>query len=605
MLSKVLTYFRLGITNIMLVALYRMRIKLGQLKKLTPITITSTNEACYFEANPDFERLPSLKVPEFKAFGWLPQPLSEPPNWQTNIVSRKSISNNQLHWTQINDFDNNIGDIKTVWEISRFNWLFPLTLKYLQSDDLSKLEQLNYWLSDWSVNNPVNQGINWKCGQECSIRVMHLAACSYLLNQHTKPTDALADMIFHHLERIAPTISYAMAQDNNHGTSEAAALFIGSLIVKKNKRYHNDKQLDKWLLIGRNKIENRCQKLIANDGCFSQNSVNYHRLMLDTLSLVEFFRQQFNQPKFSKKCYNKVVRAVLWLSTIVDKETGKTPILGLNDGAQLLPVTACDYLDYRPSVQWAYELFLTEKFLDNICEAHQLSLLFPTQPSDIRTSNTQQITLSSDYCLLNNRGWRCYLRTPTATFRPAQCDALHLDVWHGHENILIGTGSYSYNCEPKWQDYFPSIRAQNSVQFDTKEQMPKLSRFLYSDWIKAIVGVNNKDKLSAHYTNSSGHQHRRSLTLSDSRIDIEDDIKGFNKEAVLRWHLPKKDWKLKGKNITSDKYNIEINATVPITKVALVDGWQSRYYLKKELITVIEITVRQPTKITTILSARE
>ena len=34
-------------------------------------------------------------------------------------------------------------------------------------------------------------------------------------------------MITLHLVRIAATLPYAIAQDNNHGTSEAAALFIG------------------------------------------------------------------------------------------------------------------------------------------------------------------------------------------------------------------------------------------------------------------------------------------------------------------------------------------------------------------------------------------
>ncbi len=162
---------------------------------------------------------------------------------------------------------------------------------------------------------------------------MHLAACSYLLKQHTKPNNALTDIIFHHLVRIALTISYVMAQDNNHSISEAAALFIGSLIVKQKKRYRNDKQLDRWLSVGQNRIENRCHKLIANDGCFNQNSLNYYRLMLDTLSLSEFFRQQSKQPKFSEKCYSKLISVRHSLSAMVDIETGKAPIFGLNDGA--------------------------------------------------------------------------------------------------------------------------------------------------------------------------------------------------------------------------------------------------------------------------------
>ncbi len=84
------------------------------------------------------------------------------------------------------------------------------------------------------------------------------------------------------------------------------------------------------------------------------------------------------------------------------------------------------------------------------CEIHQVALLFPASTSDTRLSNAQQKVLSTDYQLLNKNHWRCYLRTPTAVFRPTQCNALHLDVWHGHNNIFVGTGSYSHNCEAKW-----------------------------------------------------------------------------------------------------------------------------------------------------------
>ena len=48
-----------------------------------------------------------------------------------------------------------------------------------------------------------------------------------MLGQVSRPEPGLPALLAVHLKRIAPTLHYAMAQDNNHGTSEAAALFIG------------------------------------------------------------------------------------------------------------------------------------------------------------------------------------------------------------------------------------------------------------------------------------------------------------------------------------------------------------------------------------------
>ncbi len=134
--------------------------------------------------------------------------------------------------------------------------------------DASAADQLEQWLSDWCSKNPPFLGPNWKCGQEASLRVMHLAMAALILGNQDRPTPGLAALLATHLMRIAPTVQYAIGQDNNHGTSEAAALFIGG----------------SWLTlaviraapIGKG-LAGACwpiaSALVARDGSFSQHSV--------------------------------------------------------------------------------------------------------------------------------------------------------------------------------------------------------------------------------------------------------------------------------------------------------------------------------------------
>src|SRR6185503_7196639 len=107
--------------------------------------------------------------------------------------------------------------------------------------------RLNHWLSDWSVTNPPYHGPNWKCGQEASIRVMHLLVGAILLGQAHAPEPGLVALVAAHLQRIAPTMSYAIGQQNNHGTSEAAALFAGGDFLAR----AGDARGLRWSALGR------------------------------------------------------------------------------------------------------------------------------------------------------------------------------------------------------------------------------------------------------------------------------------------------------------------------------------------------------------------
>jgi len=603
-LNKLTTYYQLGISNLVYVLLYRLAVKFNFFVSKLPIKFLNenNNDIQFFKIDTNHDKINIEEITKLKAFGWLDISTDKPPNWLSSVTNGKQVKNNQIHWSQLSDFDLNVGDIKTVWELSRFNWALLFTLKYKKTSDTVHLDMLNNWLSNWCYYNPANQGVNWKCGQEASIRVMHLATCCYLLHQSKEITTPMANLLYQHLLRISPTIHYAMAQDNNHGTSEAAALYIGSLLLLNHTDFKQSVKVNKWKKTGQYWLENRAQELINNDGAFSQNSVNYHRLMLDTLSLVEFFRQQFEQNKFTNNYYHQVKKACYWLKMMICPSTGEAALVGLNDGAQLVPITSCDYLDFRPSVQWAFNLFQGYSPYSKNHSYHQLTLLLPTK--NITSSETASVEhrLESSYHQLLNNESRCYIRTPNLKFRPACCDALHIDFWHNNTNILVSTGSYSYNCEAKYQEYFPSVRSHNTVQFDSNEQMPKLSRFLYSNWIKALVYQISPTQLAASYNNVYNHSHERKITLTPQSLEVIDTISGFNNSATIRWHLPNMSWQLNHNRLTAEQYTIEVNSRETIKNIALVDGLQSRYYLKKAIIPVLEITLTQASTISTKIS---
>ncbi|NLO34623.1 MAG: hypothetical protein GX117_14940 [Candidatus Hydrogenedentes bacterium] len=153
------------------------------------------------------------------------QAVGAPPNWYLNSFNGKVWANQNRHWTELPDFHLDLGDIKHVWEASRFEWVVTLARAYAASGDGIYLDTLNQWLGDWAKHNPVNSGPNWKCGQEAAIRVFNLLLAAFILKQWLKPSPTLYEFVYRHLERINANIRYAIAQDNNHGISEAAVFW--------------------------------------------------------------------------------------------------------------------------------------------------------------------------------------------------------------------------------------------------------------------------------------------------------------------------------------------------------------------------------------------
>lgn len=437
-----------------------------------------------------------------------------------------------------------------------------------------------------------------KCGQEASIRVMHLAVAVRLLGQVTETSTGLLDLVELHLQRIAPTVMYAVAQNNNHGTSEAAALFMGGAWLEANGRSVGKR----YTQAGRKWLENRACHLIEPDGSFSQYSLNYHRVMLDSLSMTEVWRRELALPAFSSRFYARAAAASEWLRCMINPVRGDGPNVGANDGARLMPLTDTDYRDFRPSVQLASVLFHSARAYSEPGLWNQplywLGLSLPE--AQLPALESKQFG-DGGYFVLRNEFVMALLRYPRFRFRPVQADALHLDLWIAGENWLRDAGSFSYNTEQPWLDYFPGTAAHNTVQFDNRDQMPRLSRFLFGAWLKAkgvesLSNAGGSQRCAAGYKDWQGAGHHRSIELSDQTLSVNDQINAFKSKAVLRWRLRPGDWKVDAKahRIEREGFSLAVSATMPIKRFELVEGWESRYYLQKTPLPVLEVEVDQP-----------
>lgn len=599
------TALALGLPNIWRVLAYRLGVKTG----LNPVRRLRAD----VPEGPFFQSVAAAAGPlpppprewwdELHYFGAHPVPLAAtPPDWHANPLTGQRVAGPGRPWWQIPDFDPAVGDIKTVWEASRLDWVLAFAQRMKAGDDDARV-RLQDWLEDWLAHNPPYCGPNWKCGQEASIRVMHLAMAALLLGQARQSEAALLDLVELHLQRIAPTLGYAVAQDNNHGTSEAAALFIGGSWLAAQRPGGRG---ERWARLGRHWLEERVERLVMPDGGFSQYSLNYHRVLLDTLSMAETWRRALALPAFGAGFHLRARAAADWLRRLV-RPGGDAPNLGANDGARLLPLAPLPYRDHRPSVQLATVLFAGARAYSGEGDYDApLRWLGIPLPAAVAAPLPSAVLDDSGYVALAKDGVFALLRYPRFRFRPSQADALHLDLWVGDHNLLRDAGSYSYHSDPEWLGYFPGTAAHNTVQFDGRDQMPRLSRFLFGDWLDADAAPGwapspDIDRVRVGYEDAHGAQHVRRVALSARHLKVVDEVGGFLDRAVLRWRLSPGHWSLDGHALRLGDLTLSVAASVPISRIALVTGHESRYYLQRTPLPVLEVEVRQAGSITTVM----
>ena len=407
-----------------------------------------------------------------------------PPDWHANAFTGER-ARADLHWSEIGDYDN--GDIKIIWEPSRFGFTFSLVRAYWRTGDRRYAEMFWRLIEDWRDRNSPQLGVNWKCGQEISFRVM--AWCFGLYGfLDAEPTSAervasLAQMIAISAARVQANLDYALSQHNNHGISESLGLWtIGVLFPEL-------RFAEQWKETGRRGLETQGGELIYDDGAFSQHSVNYHRLMLHDYLWALQLGEVSNQP-FTPELKERVSNAGEFLYEIQDEASGRVPYFGHNDGALILPLSNCDYQDFRPVVQATQYLGTRTRCYPSGPWDEDLLWLFGPDALSASVAREQRKDFGADSggCYaLRTRDALVFTRCAAFRHRPAQADLLHVDLWWRGENIAIDAGTFSYNAPAPWDDPLSNTAYHNTVTVDGRDQMERAGRFMWLPWATGRV----------------------------------------------------------------------------------------------------------------------
>lgn len=425
------------------------------------------------------------------------------------------------------------GDIKFIWEPARFGWLFLLSRAHYLNPGKDDQEWLQNKLRTFQQENPAFHGANWTSAQESALRIMALCFMYHVFADTGNVDDNLLSSIKTAIAlnalRIAPTLSYARAQRNNHLLSEAVGLYTAGVFLD------GFSPAKHWERTGWRVFNHAIRDQISEDGTYIQHSSNYQRLMLDLALWMDWITRGTGT-SLPAATLRKLALSTQNLCDLVDKKSGFAANLGHQDGSNILPLAQAEHLDFRPVLQAASRAFLqADAFPPGPWDEKAAWLNLPPCKEMLTDQQT------SDR-LVNEDGWAS-IRAVRYHSRPAHADQLHVEIWHGGQNIAKDAGTYLYNAPPPWQNALRSTRVHNTITIDDIEQMAPVSRFLWLDWAQAEITNSSPNMITARHNGYTrlGITHHRSLRKEgESNWQIVDSL--TTKTPEPRQHYIKLHW---------------------------------------------------------------
>ena len=462
-------------------------------------------------------------------------------NWLVNPSTGYHYDINK-HWSEVQDLSKEAGDIKYVWEKARFLFLYDIIrYDYHFEDDQSVYVFKE--IEDFINKNPINQGPNYKCSQEISLRIMNWTFALYYYKDSLNLTEALFQKIMHNIywqiHHVFHNIHFSrITVRNNHAITETLLLYLSE------KLFPFFPNVDKWSIKGKKWFEQEVAYQIYEDGTFLQFSMNYHRVAVQLLTWgIQLAK--LNNDKFITEVYDRAEKSLDFLDSCSDPVTGKLPNYGSNDGALFFKLTSDDYRVYQSQLDDLRAVLNGYTYFDSTS-----SLWYGVQSKQKKQALFPEISTfeKSGYYISQDGNTKTFIRCGAYKDRPFQSDNLHIDIWVNGINYLRDTGSYKYNADLADVNYFNGAEGHNTVSVDKADQMQKGGRFIWYYWVNKAKATLKKENNTFQFEGSinafkqlgNNIQHTRKVTkqVGMNSWSVSDIIQNkCNRKIYQYWHL--------------------------------------------------------------------
>ena len=403
-------------------------------------------------------------------------------------------------------------DLRSVWEPARLQHIAVLINYTIQNKNSEFFDSILKFIKNcvlkWINENPFLYSPHYISAMECGLRIPLFFYClKVLVNLDAREFQLIVDNLYRHTWWVSNRLSLYSSR-GNHTVAEAIGLIFGGAVF----RYTNEgrKFLEKGIEILKNELDHQ----ILNDGGPAEQSLTYHRFVLDLYWLaIDFLRK--NCLHGCDNIEERLIKAEQFIAAFKDLR-GRLPSIGDSDDGHAVAPGICP----------------CRKHLNN-------------KKRKIQTFS------DSGYTIFSNKNFVLTFDHGPLGMAPlynhGHADALSITLSVDGQKVLVDPGTYRYNGEPKYRKYFKSTRAHNTITVDGKDQAIQQTALIWSHAYNA--DLMRKENLNGVWLIQAKHdgylrykkpvQHIRSLFIFDSAtIIIKDKFLGKGTHKFeLNFHL--------------------------------------------------------------------
>lgn len=481
------------------------------------------------------------------------------PDWFLDPVTGRRAPAERYAFRIDHRSEDQVGNVKQVWELSRHHHLTMLAGAWFVSGDERYAETVDRQLRSWWRENPFLSGIHWTSGIELGVRLISWAWIRRLLTDWPGAADLferndLAARQVHWHQQYLSAFRSTGSSSNNHVIAEAAGQLVASCA------FPWFRESERWRQRAAALLERELERNTFPSGLNRELASDYHGFVAE-LGLLAAVEADVSGHPLSDATWSRLCRMVDAAAAVADQGL-RPPRQGDGDDAHTLLVDGPGPNRWPSLLAAGAGLFGSLPWWPETPSADVRSTVLPAlagrrpvthQRPDDRPSHFRDAGLT-------------LLRTPPSQ-RPeiwcrcdggphgylsiaahAHADALSVEVRHGGVDVLADPGTYCYHGEPKWRAYFRSTLAHNTLELDRRDQSRSGGPFLWlrhaSSRLLSVAADGDIDSWSAEHDGYLDLEppalHRRTVRLSRGRrrIEILDRVNGAGEHFCrMAFHL--------------------------------------------------------------------
>jgi hypothetical protein len=468
----------------------------------------------------------------WKFFGHLPLQVDRPPKWQFDYLVGYDFQSGKSAFELDHRAQPNGGDIKIIWEPSRWSQLVRLAMAaYVLRDPIAGITCVD-WLKDWEKNNPPYTGLNWTSPLETGMRLIQFTWIDALLTaadlEKTRLAELRKTLLPHHFWYTARYLSFGSSA-NNHLMGELAGLAVALA------RFPGLASLRPDMQELHRAYEREILLQFAEDGGNREQALGYHLFSWELAFHAELAFTSSGH-SIAPTVSERLRKAAHFYASV--KMSNDPWEYGDSDNAAVVPFET-------ESSKHADEF---RRWFNDAPSSPSLNFWLPGFDSGPPKSGWS-IFHESGYAAFHHPLWQARLDASElgflATAAHGHLDALHFSLWKNDAPIIIDPGTGAYYADKKLREHLASWQAHNGPHLSCQPNFPKrYGTFLWGKPHAKPVLTSTAEATSAEIE-LHGCMLRRHVRFDGQSWEIRDETKLLTGEANpaalgdvrVHWHF--------------------------------------------------------------------